>query len=148
MRFLLYAINTPPHAEARSRRSQSASRSTQEGYAALPSSANRLGGRRHVGAAMHRAALERGDATLVKLRTLKRAALLGDALVAERRIGAKQLLVLLALADILFGARTARLGERGAGGDHQDGGETTRKQPRHGRAPCGWVRQVTQQNDN
>src|SRR5215813_5288983 len=103
--------------------------------AALLNSTNRLGGRRPVRAARRRpAALERGDAAIVELRALKRPALLRDALVSKSRVCAQQLFVLPALAHILLGAFAGLSGKSEIGGSHHHGGETARKQFRHGRA--------------
>src|ERR1043166_5232525 len=103
--------------------------------AALLASANRLGWR-GPGRAARRCspALEGGDAAIVKLRALKWPAFLRDAPLAERGVRAQQPFVLLALANILLGALAGRRGESEMGGDHHNGGETARKQFRHGRA--------------
>src|SRR5258708_620705 len=56
-----------------------------------------------IGACRLLAAIERGDAAIIELRTLQRPAFLGDAFGAERRVAAQQLLILLALTHVLIG---------------------------------------------
>src|SRR5439155_23770673 len=100
-------------------------------------SANRLGWRSPVRAVTGGAALERGDAIVMHLAVGKRPAFLGDALGAERRVGAQQALVLLALAHILLGAFRARRRQCRTRGD-QRRRQATPEQPRHSSPPvCG-----------
>jgi hypothetical protein len=73
-----------------------------------------LGRRRRapVGAGRLLGAIERGDAAIVELRALQRAAFLGDALGAERGVAAGELLILLALLDVRLRRLVGIVGRR------------------------------------